>query len=456
MGGSIYAVASGKGGVGKTTTAINLGVVLSQAGEEVVVVDADLAMTNLGRRLNVDHQPGIHAVLAGEAPVRDAIVKGPAGLATIPGERDLEAFATAEPEGLREVFDLLTVAYDVVIVDTGPGVQQDAFVTYQEADGALLVTSPRPVAVTDANRTARMAADADCPAVGAAVTFASDAEVPATVDALETDVLAAVPRHQTGGPITASEPDSDAAAAYRTLAAGLPAVDRTDVIPDVAGGPAPETASIQADATAEAVETDDASAEETTDADDDPTAGAAETADETDDATDATAGTDDPDQTADPADADDEAGQTPKGDGREAEPANPDAAEEPASDAAQKPATDAADEPATDATEEPATETVTVPDAEAVAAGAGPTDADAAGSTDPDDAGSTDGDADPAEDEGKPDLSKTGSPVKTFSLGDAGGADDEDRAGRDRRSTPDDAADGDDPATDGSGPTPAE
>jgi len=232
MGGAVYVVASGKGGVGKTTTTINLGVVLGQAGHDVVVVDGDLAMTNLGQRLGIDHAPGIHQVLAGEAPVRDAVVTGPAGLSVITGDRGLESFAAAEPAELGRVLDLLAVAYDVVLVDTGSGVQQNSVITYQEADGVVLVTTADDVAVADANRTARLAADADCPTVGAVVTKAESGGDPDDVAGLDADVLAAVPDHETGGPVTASDPTSGAAGAYRSLAASLPAVDAEAVIPD--------------------------------------------------------------------------------------------------------------------------------------------------------------------------------------------------------------------------------
>jgi len=230
-GGSVYVIAGGKGGVGKTTTAVNLGVVLGQGGQSVVVVDADLAMTNLGQRLGIDHGPGIHQVLAGETPVRDAVVRGPGGLAAITGDRELDSFAAADPSEFGRVLDLLSVAYDVVLVDTGPGVQRDTAVTYRAADGVVVVTTPTDVAIEDANRTAAMAADTDCPPVGAVVTQAERGTDRDDVDGLDAEVLAVVPDHETGGPVTASQPAGDAADAYRRVAAALPAVDADAVLP---------------------------------------------------------------------------------------------------------------------------------------------------------------------------------------------------------------------------------
>jgi len=60
MRGHCFAVASGKGGVGKTTTVVNTARELTARGYDVVVVDADLAMTNLGRMVGVDHEPTLH------------------------------------------------------------------------------------------------------------------------------------------------------------------------------------------------------------------------------------------------------------------------------------------------------------------------------------------------------------------------------------------------------------
>ncbi|WP_299262832.1 MinD/ParA family ATP-binding protein [Halorientalis sp.] len=238
MGDGVYAIAGGKGGVGKTTTAINLGVVLGQAGYDVVVVDADLAMADVGRRLNVDHGQGLHSVLAGETTVRAAVVDGPGGLALLPGDRDLASFADASPERLPKVYNLLRVAYDVVLVDTAPGLQNESAITYREVDGVALVTTPEPTAVADTEKAGRLAADAGADLLGTVVTHGEGQQARLATDELDGDLLAVVPHHSTGGPITAETPDDAAADAYRQVAAALPAVTATAVVPD---GDASET-----------------------------------------------------------------------------------------------------------------------------------------------------------------------------------------------------------------------
>ena len=102
MRGHCYAVASGKGGVGKTTTIVNTAHELATRGFEVVLVDADLAMTNLGRMLDVEHEPTIHDVLAEDASLSAAIDRsGP--VAVLPGSDDIDVLRAADPANLGRV-----------------------------------------------------------------------------------------------------------------------------------------------------------------------------------------------------------------------------------------------------------------------------------------------------------------------------------------------------------------
>ncbi|WP_424017319.1 P-loop NTPase [Halorientalis pallida] len=296
MGDGVYAIAGGKGGVGKTTTAINLGVVLGQAGYEVVVVDADLAMPDVGRQLHLGREGGLHSVLAEETAVREVVVDGPGGLAVIPGDRDLASFAEADPARLRKVFNLLGIAYDVVLVDTAPGLQNEAVITYQEVDGVVLVTTPEPNAVEDMEKTGQLAADVGADLLGAVVTHGEGRRAREAASELDGDLLGVVPHHSTGGPITAAAPGDAAADAYRRIAAALPAVDAEAVVPD--GVPDVARTEPGADGTVSAdSDTDDTDAE--------PTAAGASESDGPDADTDGPAGTaDDSDGTEPVVDGD--------------------------------------------------------------------------------------------------------------------------------------------------------
>ena len=126
MGGSVYAIAGGKGGVGKTATTANVAVALAEAGYEVAAVDVDLGMTNLGQTLGITRSEGIHEVLAGEAALADVRCEGPAGVQVVPGGDGVPATTDADPAKIRSVVDPLLADVDIVLLDTGAGVGSEA------------------------------------------------------------------------------------------------------------------------------------------------------------------------------------------------------------------------------------------------------------------------------------------------------------------------------------------
>lgn len=222
MSGYVCTVAGGKGGVGKTTTAGNLGVALQQAGRDVAVVDADLGMANLASALDVQYDGAVHDVLAGDASVSEVLADGPAGLTVVPGDQGLEAFADADPAGLRPVVDTLRSTFDVVVVDTGAGLSHEVAVPLGLADGVLLVSTPDDVAVDDTRKTAMLAERLDGEVLGLLVNRAvRTTDVAAVTDRVGFPCLGVVP-DDAGGPdeqpVVCTAPDSPSATAYRDLA----------------------------------------------------------------------------------------------------------------------------------------------------------------------------------------------------------------------------------------------
>lgn len=225
MTGHVFTIAGGKGGVGKTTTAVNVGVALEDAGYDVVVVDADLGMANLAAMLGIEYGTSLHEVLAERAAISDTLTEGPGGATLVPGEQSLEAFADADPAKLRKVIKTLSNAYDVVLIDTGAGLSHEATVPLGLADSVLLVTTPDSVAIGDASKTAQLSKRVDGEVIGSILTRAESSD---DIDSVETSLdfplLAVIPEDSeatTNEPLVLNFPDSPAAEAYRKLASSI-------------------------------------------------------------------------------------------------------------------------------------------------------------------------------------------------------------------------------------------
>ncbi|MBN1442747.1 MAG: MinD/ParA family protein [Planctomycetes bacterium] len=148
----VIAVASGKGGVGKTNIALNLAICLVRLGQKVIVVDVDIGLANADILLG--SQPKIHLghVLAGEASVLDALAPAPGGVFLLPGSTGMPLVSDLDDEErhfLVSSFQELEEYADILIVDTGAGITRNVIHFATAADEVLVITTPEPTAVTD-------------------------------------------------------------------------------------------------------------------------------------------------------------------------------------------------------------------------------------------------------------------------------------------------------------------
>ncbi|MBM3204236.1 hypothetical protein FJZ55_10085 [Candidatus Woesearchaeota archaeon] len=149
---------SGKGGVGKTTTAINLGQALTDMGKKVVVVDANLVTPNVGIHLGVMNPEGtINKFLRKEKDLKDAMYLHESGLAFIPASPSYSEFQKTNPQKMTEIFEHLDNTADFVLIDAPSGLGYDVSHILKNSDEALIVTMPNLSSVMDALKTIHVA-----------------------------------------------------------------------------------------------------------------------------------------------------------------------------------------------------------------------------------------------------------------------------------------------------------
>ncbi|HOF01906.1 MAG TPA: MinD/ParA family protein [Spirochaetota bacterium] len=148
----VITVSSGKGGVGKTNIAVNLGIAYAQLGRKVIVMDADLGLANVNICLGIIPKYNLFQLIKRQKTMRDIIIDTNYGIQIVAGASGFSKIANLNDEErhfLIEEMDTLSYA-DVLIIDTGAGVSQNVLSFIVASDESIIVTTPEPTAITDA------------------------------------------------------------------------------------------------------------------------------------------------------------------------------------------------------------------------------------------------------------------------------------------------------------------
>jgi flagellar biosynthesis protein FlhG len=146
-------VTSGKGGVGKSTIALNMALALAGSGVKVLLVDADANLAGLDILLGVAPRFRLGNVLRGEREIEEVLIGAGPGLKVLPGSSgdvDYPLLTSDRQAQLLEDLRTLEERFDVVVIDTAAGLSREVVAFATEADRVLVVTTPEPTAVVDA------------------------------------------------------------------------------------------------------------------------------------------------------------------------------------------------------------------------------------------------------------------------------------------------------------------
>jgi flagellar biosynthesis protein FlhG len=149
----VITVTSGKGGVGKTNFTVNLALALTNFEQHVLVIDADLGMANVDVILGCWAPYNMMSLLTDDLNINDIIIDGPRGIKFLSGGSGVHELANLSQQDLEKVIKKITLFddwADIILVDTGAGINRNVINFVMAADEVIIITTPEPTAITDA------------------------------------------------------------------------------------------------------------------------------------------------------------------------------------------------------------------------------------------------------------------------------------------------------------------
>jgi len=229
----IIVITSGKGGVGKTTTAINLAAAMNHFGEDVLVIDGNISTPNVGIHLNAPEVPvSLNHVLRGKAEAFEAVYEHESGLKIMPASISIKELKKTKSEKMKNFRNEFKKISNHIIIDCAAGLGLEASSSIEAADELIIVTNPEMPAITDALKAIKFAEQLNKPVRGIIVTRVrgDDIELSPEVvkEMLESPILGMIPEDNSvkssikeKDAVIHIHPKSKAARAYKEVAARL-------------------------------------------------------------------------------------------------------------------------------------------------------------------------------------------------------------------------------------------
>ena len=233
----IIVITSGKGGVGKTTTAINLGAAMNYFGKNVLIVDGNLSTPNVGIHLNSPEVPVcLNHILAKKAETHEAVYEHESGIKIIPSSLSIKELRKLKPENMKNLKEDFKALGDFILIDSAAGLGMEAISAMESADELIIVTNPEMPAITDALKTIKLAESMKIPVKGIIITRVkknkSEMQPEVVKDMLEVAILGSIPEDSAvqealnlKDALVHTHPKSNSARAYKEIAAKLIDVD---------------------------------------------------------------------------------------------------------------------------------------------------------------------------------------------------------------------------------------
>lgn len=154
----IIVITSGKGGVGKTTSAINLGAAMNFFGADVLVIDGNLSTPNIGIHLNSPEVPvNLNHVLKGKSDVFEAVYEHESGMKIMPASLSVKELGKTNPRRMNDFKNEFKKVSDYVVIDSAAGLGDEAISAIELADEVVIITNPEMPAITDALKAIKVA-----------------------------------------------------------------------------------------------------------------------------------------------------------------------------------------------------------------------------------------------------------------------------------------------------------